>query len=69
MEIDGHVDLPRSLAGSDRIADDRAGHAVAAAAASAEFGTLDGDDLDAGAAQKRVGVKAVLGGGLGRTGL
>ena len=39
-----------------RVADDRAGHAVAAAAASAQFGPDDGDDLDAGLAQQRVGV-------------
>src|SRR3954468_13013350 len=40
----------------DRVAGDRAGHAVAAAAAAAEFGADDGDDLDAGLAQQRVGV-------------
>ena len=39
-----------------RIAQDRAGHAVAAAAAAAELLAADGDDLDAGLAQQRVGV-------------
>ena len=38
------------------VADDRAGHAVAAAAAAAELGADDRDDLDALLAQQRVGV-------------
>jgi hypothetical protein len=38
------------------VADDRAGHAMAAAAAAAELGADDGDDLDALLAQQRVGV-------------
>src|SRR5262249_22204397 len=37
------------------VADERAGHAVAAAAAAAEFGADDGDDLDAGLAQQGIG--------------
>src|SRR6185503_17384989 len=36
----------------DRVADDRARHAVAAPAASAQFGPDDGDHLDAGLAQQ-----------------
>src|SRR5215468_5258325 len=40
----------------DRLAHDRAGHAMAAAAAAAELGADDGDDLDAFLAQERVGV-------------
>src|SRR5215472_12515424 len=39
----------------DRIADQRAGHAVPAAAAAAQFGADDGDDLDPGLAQQGVG--------------
>jgi hypothetical protein len=38
-----------------RIADYRAGHAVAAAAAPAEFGADDRDDLDPGLAQQGIG--------------
>ena len=38
---------------SDRVADDRAGHAVPAAAALAELEALDRDDLDAGLAHLR----------------
>src|SRR4051812_37941145 len=38
------------------VADDRASHAVTAAAAAAEFGTDDGDDFHACLAQDRVGV-------------
>src|SRR3990167_5413198 len=48
--------MPRRGRKSDRIALDRARHAVAAAAAAAEFGSGDGDHLDAGLAQQRVGV-------------
>src|SRR5664279_1598316 len=45
-----------------RIADDRARHAVAASAPAAQFGTNDGDDLDALLAQQRIGVRiAVIG--------
>src|SRR5690349_20388175 len=39
----------------DRVADQRAGHAVAAAAAAAEFGADDGDDLDSGLAEQGIG--------------
>src|SRR5215472_1191010 len=39
-----------------RLARDRAGHAVSAAAAAAELRTPDGDDLDPRLAQKRVGM-------------
>jgi hypothetical protein len=39
----------------DRVADQRAGHAVAASAAAAELGADDGDDLDSGLAQQGVG--------------
>src|SRR5215472_5922164 len=39
----------------DRVADQRAGHAVPAAAAAAQFGTDDRDDLDPGLAQQRIG--------------
>ena len=45
--------VPRSVRG---VADDRARHAVPAAAAASELGTDDGDDLDALLAQQRVGV-------------
>src|SRR5687767_3668314 len=38
------------------VAEDRAGHAVPAAAAAAEFLAADGDDLDARLAEQRVGV-------------
>src|SRR6516164_9732959 len=45
-----------------RIADYRAGHAVAAAAAPAEFGADDRDDLDPGLAQQGIGAGvAVIG--------
>ena len=40
----------------DRVADDRAGHAVPAAAAAAELGADDGDHLDTRLAQQRIGV-------------
>src|SRR5690606_10672852 len=40
----------------DRVADDRAGHAVAAATAAPQFAGADGDDLDAGLAQQGIGV-------------
>src|SRR5882757_2380388 len=40
----------------DGVPDQRARHAVAAAAAAAEFGADDGDHLDACPAQQRVGV-------------
>ena len=36
----------------DRVADDRAGHAVAAAATAAQLGADDRDHLDAGLAQQ-----------------
>src|SRR6185437_9343971 len=39
---------------------DRTGHAVATATSAAEFGTADRDDLDAGLAQKRVGVGVAI---------
>ena len=42
------------------VALDRAGHAARAAAAAAELGAGDRDDLDAGAAQPRVGVDVAL---------
>ena len=42
---------------SDRIADDRTGHAVPAAATTAQFGADNGDHLDARPAQQRVGVR------------
>src|SRR4051812_10614918 len=50
------------LRSAGRVTDDRAGHAVAAATATAELGAHDGDDLDALLAQQRVGVGvAVIG--------
>src|SRR3954453_8199846 len=53
------ADLERVL---DWVADNRAGHAVAAASSSAQFRSDDGDDLDPGLAQQRVGVGvAVIG--------
>ena len=39
----------------DRVADQRAGHAVAAAAAAAELGADDGDDLDSRLTQQGIG--------------
>ena len=42
------------------VADDRAGHAVAAAAPSAQLGADDGDHLDAFLAQQRVGVDVAV---------
>src|SRR5262252_6824857 len=42
------------------VALDRAGHAVAAAAALAELEALDRDDLDAGLAQRGVGARVAL---------
>src|SRR5262245_54110349 len=39
----------------DRVATDRAGHAVSAAPPSAKFGAINGNDLDAGFAQQSVG--------------
>src|SRR4029079_17225426 len=47
------ADLERVL---DRVADDRTGHAVAAAAAATQFRPDDGDDLDPGPAQQRIGM-------------
>src|SRR6478735_8209820 len=47
--------------GSERgVALDGAGHAVGAAAAAAELVALDGEDLDAGLAQRRVGTGVAL---------
>src|SRR5262249_37015578 len=43
-----------------RIADDRTGHAVAAAAATAQFRTDNGDDLDALLAQQGVRVRVAV---------
>src|SRR4249919_1340861 len=49
-------DMTGSPVGSKRgIAFDWAGHAVAAAAALAELVSLDGDHLDAGLTQRRIG--------------
>ena len=39
----------------DGVPDERTGHAVTAATAPAEFGADDGNDLDAGFAEQRVG--------------
>src|SRR5438105_188968 len=43
-----------------RIADDRAGHAMPAAAAAAQFGAGDRDDFDALLAQQRVGIHVAI---------
>ena len=45
---------------SNGIADQRTGHAVAATAALAELGAVDGQDLDAVLAHERVGVLVAL---------
>ena len=46
----------------DRVADDRAGHAVAAATSATEFGADDGDDFDPRLPEQRIGVSvAVIG--------
>src|SRR5215218_10899469 len=47
---------PLGWASVGRLAPDRAGHAMAAAAAAAELAAPDGDDFDTGLAQERVGV-------------
>src|SRR5690625_4203492 len=44
----------------DGIADNGARHAVAAAASSAQFGTYDGDDLDTGFSQERIGIRVAV---------
>src|SRR5690606_15388270 len=43
-----------------RVADDRTGHAVAAATAAAELGAGNRDDLDAGLPQQRIGVDVAI---------
>ncbi len=44
----------------DGVADQRAGHAVRAAATASELGSGDGDHLDARFAQQRVGIDVAL---------
>ncbi len=64
-ELNGIALLTSRIASSarsvvDRIPDDRAGHAVPAAAAAAEFRADDRDHLDAFLAQQRVGVRVAV---------
>ena len=61
QDLSTGADVPqRRLSEIHRVADDRAGHAMTAATAAAEFGTDDGDDFDAFLAQQGVGVHVAV---------
>src|SRR5689334_9418062 len=62
MSVSGRVRTVwvRMRAGSDRVADQRAGHAVAATAALPDLGAVDREDLDPGLAHQRIRVLVAL---------
>src|SRR5271166_6018342 len=66
LDLSNSYCLPGRAGGSpfvlvvDRVANDRAGHAMATAATATQFGADDGDDLDAFLAQQSVGVHVTV---------